>query len=297
MISPLVSIALCTYNGDKFLEEQLDSLINQTYQNIEIIIIDDFSSDQTIEIIKRYVAKFETIHLHQNEVNLGYVKNFEKAIGLCNGEFIALCDQDDIWAHEKINLLFNNIENNALIYHDSEFIDGKGTPLRKNLSERLNMYEGSSSCPFFFYNSVSGHSIMFRKSLIGSILPFNENYYHDWQIAIIATAHGGIKYLNQTLVKYRQHELSNTDFLRIKTKRAKKNKLTNLNWLKFVQSKLKNDFYLAEIISCLNDYDKVKIVSRMKLFQILLKNYNLLFYMKKKHPLFKKFKAFKISFF
>jgi len=297
MIKPLISIALCTFNGERFLKEQLDSLVNQTYLNIEIIVVDDLSSDGTLKILQNYAAQYKSINIYKNEVNLGYIKNFEKAIGLCSGDFIALADQDDIWELEKIDLLFSNIGNNTLIYHDSEFVDDKGNTLHKKLSDRLNMYEGNSPYPFFFYNCISGHSMMFKKSLIAAILPLNDKYYHDWQIAITATLNGGIKYLDQPLVKYRQHELSSTDFLKIKRKKAKKNSLTNRDWLKYVQTKLGNDLYLAEIISCLNDDNEVKEGYKIKLFQALLKNATLLFYMKKKHSFFKMFKAFKISFF
>src|SRR5215468_9284257 len=92
---PLVSIALCTYNGEKFLQKQLDSLLEQTYPNIEIIAVDDASTDNTWRILmnsaKRYSNKLK---LYKNEKNLGYSLNFERAIKLCRGDFIALSDQD-----------------------------------------------------------------------------------------------------------------------------------------------------------------------------------------------------------
>ncbi len=296
MINPLISIVICTYNGELFLSEQLESIVHQTYSNLEIIILDDCSTDRSIEIINAFANQYAAIKFHRNEQNLGYVKNFEKGIGLCNGEFVALCDQDDIWKFDKIDLLFNHITEAALIYHDSEFINDDGTSLHKKLSDQLNMYEGHSTYPFFLNNCISGHSMMFRKSIIDQILPFNETYFHDWQIAIIATENGGIKYLDQPLVKYRQHQLSNTDFLGIKKKRAKKNKSINLNWLKFLHSKLNDDPYIMEIISCLTNDSEIKSGSRGSLFLILLKKCRLLFYMKKKNPFSKIFNLFKITF-
>ena len=91
MASELVSIALCTYNGEAYIKEQLDSLIDQTYPNCEIIIVDDCSKDGTVGILKQYADKYPQIKLHINGENLGYTKNFEKAINLCNGDYVALC--------------------------------------------------------------------------------------------------------------------------------------------------------------------------------------------------------------
>src|SRR5690606_18169426 len=108
-------IALCTYNGGKYLIEQLDSLVKQDYPNIEIIIVDDCSKDTTLSILNSYSLHYPNIKIHVNENNLGYKKNFEKAIQLCNGEYIALSDQDDIWKLDKISKLINSIEKSVLI--------------------------------------------------------------------------------------------------------------------------------------------------------------------------------------
>src|ERR1700753_2011765 len=104
MDNPLVSIALCTYNGAVYLKEQLDSLIAQTYPNIEIVVVDDRSADDTWQLLTGYANTYPQFKIHQNAQNLGFVKNFEHAASLCSGELIALCDQDDIWHPEKIAL-------------------------------------------------------------------------------------------------------------------------------------------------------------------------------------------------
>ncbi len=112
---PLVSIAMTTYNGEKYLSAQLDSILNQTYKNLEIIICDDCSTDDTRQILTNYSKKDSRIKLFFNDKNLGYSKNFQKAISLCTGNFISLSDQDDIWIPEKISLGINNIQNYDLI--------------------------------------------------------------------------------------------------------------------------------------------------------------------------------------
>src|SRR4051812_17962871 len=98
----LVSVAMATYNGARYVAEQLDSILQQTYSLIEIVVVDDGSKDETVEIIKEYQAQHPCIRLYQNEINIGVNKTFEKAISYCSGEYIALSDQDDIWMPEKV---------------------------------------------------------------------------------------------------------------------------------------------------------------------------------------------------
>src|SRR5882762_9584184 len=95
--TPLVSIAICTYNGARFIRPLLQSITDQSYDDLEIIIVDDCSQDGTFDILNTFQEADRRVKLYRNEQNLGYVKNFEKAIDLCTGEYIALCDQDDIW--------------------------------------------------------------------------------------------------------------------------------------------------------------------------------------------------------
>ena len=104
---PLVSVVICTYNGEKFLREQLDSLLAQTYPLLEFIVSDDHSTDKTPAILKGYAEKDTRfrIFLHQN--NCGPNKNFERAIQLANSDHIAICDQDDVWAPDKISLMMS----------------------------------------------------------------------------------------------------------------------------------------------------------------------------------------------
>lgn len=213
MGKPLVSIALCTYNGAIYLKEQLDSLIAQTYSTIEIVVVDDRSTDDTWKILTGYANTYPQFKIYQNLQNLGFVKNFERAAGLCSGELIALCDQDDIWHPEKIALQVESIGDNLLIYHDSEFIHADGSPMNKKISDRMNFYRGSDPLAFLFFNCVSGHGILMRRELLKDALPLQEGYFHDWWLAYVATNIGRIDFILQALVKYRQHEKSDTNML------------------------------------------------------------------------------------
>jgi len=98
----MVSIALATYNGERFLKEQLDSILEQSYTDIEIIACDDCSTDSTPQILEDYQKKDSRLKVYFNEKNLGFKKNFEKCISLCDGDYIALSDQDDVWTKDHI---------------------------------------------------------------------------------------------------------------------------------------------------------------------------------------------------
>ena len=104
---PQISIAMTTYNGEKYLAEQLDSILSQTHTDWELIICDDCSTDSTWQILQEYAQKDSRIKIYKNEQNLGFKKNFEKAIGLCTGDYIALSDQDDVWFPEHLSLLYS----------------------------------------------------------------------------------------------------------------------------------------------------------------------------------------------
>ena len=119
----LISIAMCTYNGERFLNEQISSILEQTYRNFELVIVNDNSKDNSINIIKEYQSKDNRIKLFQNNKNIGFLKNFEKAISLCRGDFIALSDQDDVWKKNKLEIFLKNINDNMLIYLDAILID------------------------------------------------------------------------------------------------------------------------------------------------------------------------------
>lgn len=118
----MISIAMATYNGEKYLREQLDSILAQTVQDFELVVCDDCSTDSTVRILEEYVEKDARIKIFCNEQNLGFVKNFEKAISLCQGECIALSDQDDVWLPEHLQVLLENIGEKDLCGTDASQI-------------------------------------------------------------------------------------------------------------------------------------------------------------------------------
>ncbi|MGG7663792.1 glycosyltransferase family 2 protein [Dyadobacter sp. BHUBP1] len=214
---PLISIALCTYNGSAFLREQLDSVIAQRYTRWELLVVDDCSTDATPSILEEYAEKDARIRLHYNEQNLGYNKNFEKALGLCQSELIAICDQDDIWHQEKLEKQVRLIGDHTLVYHDSELIDAGGRSMDRRISDKLNFYRGNAPEVFLFLNCVSGHSILMKKQVLRKSLPFPERFHYDQWLAFNAACLGSIDFAEEALVQYRQHSGNNTDILALKT--------------------------------------------------------------------------------
>ena len=191
----MVSIAMATYNGEKYLREQLDSLVKQTYSDLEIIICDDCSHDSTSQILHEYAEKDSRIKLFFNEKNLGFKKNFEKAISLCNGEYIALSDQDDIWELNKIETELNAIGNNDFVFHNAELIDGNGVSLNKRAWKDL----------YNFFAVPKKSDDVFNR-----LIPPQGNFvqgfkYHDWWFALNSTLHNGFIGLSNCLIKYRRY--------------------------------------------------------------------------------------------
>jgi glycosyltransferase involved in cell wall biosynthesis len=205
MEQPLVSIALAAYNGEKYIGEQLDSIINQTYSNLEIVVVDDCSRDNTIEVVKSYQAKYPFIHLHVNEKNSGVTKTFEKAVANSNGFYVALSDQDDIWVAHKIEMLVNNIGKHDAVYSNSLLVNEKGESLNRPFTTIMNMRSYYNGGAFLLSNCVPGHTILAKNSFLKTILPFPAHLYFDLWIGFCAAANNGIHFVDEILVLYRQH--------------------------------------------------------------------------------------------
>lgn len=218
--SPNITIVMATYNGEQYIDEQLNSICEQTLKPKEIIIQDDASTDSTVQIINKYLNKLP-IHLDINPHNLGYICNFELALSKASNEYICLCDQDDIWEYNKLESLAALIGENSLIYSNSLLVDSNGNTLNKTLSEKLKNHFISTYSPlsFVYDNCVSAHALMFHHSLLPQLFPFPKYLYFDSWIAANAASSNGIVYLDELLVRYRQHN-KNTLSINYKEKKS-----------------------------------------------------------------------------
>ena len=203
---PLVSIVVATYNGERFLREQLDSIIRQTYPNLEVVIVDDASKDGTLAILDQYAASYSNVHVYKSTDNVGYVRNFEKGFGFCIGEYIALSDQDDIWLPDKISILMRERGNHALIYANSELIDADGKSLGVKLSDLKNLLNFWTPLNYVVGGTASGHAMLVKKQVILESMPFPLMVTHDYWIGFISTFFSPMKFVDEVLVLYRQHD-------------------------------------------------------------------------------------------
>lgn len=200
-----ISIAMATYNGEKYIKEQLDSIINQLNDNDEIVVSDDGSTDDTIKIIKSY--KDVRIKIYEGPHN-GVKQNFSNAISKCNGKYIFLADQDDIWEDNKVKIIldtFKNIKCTCIVHNCSVFNSNTGNIIYDSFFKVRN--SGSGIFKNIFKNTYIGCCMSFEQKLKKYILPIpNDIEMHDQWIGIINEMKYGKSYfVNDKLIKYRRH--------------------------------------------------------------------------------------------
>lgn len=212
----MISVAMATYNGERYIAEQLESICKQTKKVDEIVIVDDCSKDGTTEIVRRYGNQYPecNIRFFENETNLGYKKNFYKAMSLCEGDIIFLCDQDDIWRENKVEVLTEILNNNsdiALVSSSFIQINGEGKEVSGNKSAYKRKIKAQElvSVPLedlIFHNISQGCAMAFRKEIKDSYMQFCvEELPHDWILNVIAAMQKKCYYLNSTMFYYRIH--------------------------------------------------------------------------------------------
>ncbi|RDC54753.1 glycosyltransferase family 2 protein [Pedobacter chinensis] len=279
-MEPLISIALCTYNGANYLPQQLDSILNQTYKNIELIVVDDGSTDGTKEILEEYANQYKEIKLYFNERNIGFNSNFERAISLCSGKFIAISDQDDIWKKNKLELLHENITDNWLIFSNSSFIDETGKIINGQILDKNFSLDGKDFKSLLFSNFVTGHTALFSKEFIPFLLPIPHQGFYDWWMGFVAIYHKKITYLNQVLTFHRIH--SSSVMYRDETAKTTQGRderykeiIDNLAITKNYKNLCKNDEIL--IYKLFKAYSRLNFLDKIFLIRIFFNNYPVLF--------------------
>jgi glycosyltransferase involved in cell wall biosynthesis len=216
-----ISVALCTFNGEKFIREQLQSILRQQRRPDEIVIFDDASSDATVSIAEATLQENDgafPIHteIHVNSENVGVTENFSRATQATTGELIFLCDQDDVWRSDKVARIAAEFERDPgllLVHTDARLIDDSGSPLGVGLLDALELRADELSLinagrafeVLVRRNVVTGATCAFRRTLLAHALPFANQWIHDEWLAIVAAATGGLMCLSEPLTDYRQH--------------------------------------------------------------------------------------------
>lgn len=212
-----ISVVLCTFNGEQYIIEQLRSIEEQSVTPFEVIIVDDNSADTTKRKIQEYIVHSKlNIKFIANEKRRGVVQNFEYALSLARGEYIALSDQDDIWLKNKLELSLSKIMqiekdniNTPILVHSDMMVVNENLDIRYESFMKCEGFENKENEPAKYlcvHNYITGCTMMFNRKALDLVLPFPKNaLLHDWWIALAVSICGRIGFINNKTVMYRQH--------------------------------------------------------------------------------------------
>lgn len=202
MSSINISVCMATYNGGKYIKEQLDSILSQLNENDEVIVSDDSSTDNTVQIIKSF--KDNRIKIFENQKFKSPIFNFENALNNATGDIIVLSDQDDIWKANKIETIKKYMHNYDLVLSDADIIDEKGNILHKSFYKLNGSKNGFIKN--IVKNSYLGCTMAFNKKILDKSLPFPKDLpMHDWWIGLISEMYGKTYFIEDKLINYRRH--------------------------------------------------------------------------------------------
>ena len=227
----MIEILLATYNGERFLSEQIESIINQSFTDYRILASDDNSSDCTFEILRSYESVLgEKINVVQSNTHSAK-ENFYNLLDMADAEYIALCDQDDFWESDRLKKSLEAVqrlerrygkETPILVHSDLEIVDENLSSQNKKMSELTGMSEAiihakkeskylytlsteESFSRYLVENNITGNTVIINKALLDIYKRPKVSFMHDWWLGLIAFTFGKVGYLNECLVKYRQH--------------------------------------------------------------------------------------------
>jgi glycosyltransferase involved in cell wall biosynthesis len=212
-----ISVALCTYNGARFLQSQLESIAAQDRRPDELVLCDDCSTDGTMAVVERFAAtcSFE-FRVETNKQNIGSTRNFARAVSLCRGDVIALCDQDDVWLPNRLGRLDRAFSDDAelgFVFSDACRIDAEGSRLPYSLWESIafsprmqdELNGGRAVEILVRRNVVTGASMAFRSAYRDMLLPVPGKWVHDGWFALLISTVAPCRAIAEPLIEYRQH--------------------------------------------------------------------------------------------
>jgi len=211
-----ISVAMCTYNGSKVLAEQLSSIREQTKLPHELVVCDDDSTDATPRIVHAFAldAPFP-VRFFRNQATLGSTRNFEKAINLCAGQAIALCDQDDIWQPNKLERLASVLDSepqvggvcsNAFLMDETSECFPDSLWERRNFTPRMQAaFQRNSARQLLQYNAATGATFVFRSEFVKQVTPIPPEWVHDAWIALLVATQSRVQLVPEKLISYRIH--------------------------------------------------------------------------------------------
>ena len=201
----MISVCLATYNGSAYIEPQLRSVLEQLSHEDEVVVADDGSSDETISIVN--AVGDPRIRVVATGGKLGVIKNFERALLASRGEFIFLCDQDDVWLPGKVEQCVAELRSHLLVVTDCKVVDNQLNEIAPSFFRLRN--SGSGLLHNLWKNSYLGCCMAFRRELLEYALPFPLGIpMHDMWLGMIAETKGKVGFLASPLLLYRRHTLN-----------------------------------------------------------------------------------------
>lgn len=224
-MTPNVTVVMATYNGEAYLEEQIYSILNQTYQNFYLLISDDVSTDGTYPLLKKIETQYGNVSVQQNELRLGVVKNFENLIEAVDTEYIALADQDDIWERNKLEFSIKSLQlhekkQEPLLFHSDLSVVNQDNELIESSFFKMRGYKfpNKKSLDIMLGRSgIMGNTMVFNQALKEKILPFPDDLIvHDYWIALVNESEGKRLTSMKNLISYRIHTQNTSSSFREK---------------------------------------------------------------------------------
>lgn len=204
----MISVCMATYNGEKYLREQVDSILAQLGLYDELVISDDGSKDFTLEILHSY--NDSRIKIYQNATNHGVNGNFENALRYAKGDYIFLSDQDDVWLPDKVHVCIEALNDSDCVVHDCKITDNTLNVISNSLFKDINVREGVISN--ILKNGFTGCCMAFNRKVLNCVIPFPKTgcFFHDQWIGLKASLMFKTKFINQQLIYFRRHSANSS---------------------------------------------------------------------------------------
>ena len=278
-----ISVAMCTYNGERYLLEQVDSIARQDRLPDELIIVDDGSVDKTLNLVRQFAESVPfPVRLYENPENLGSTKSFERAVTACTGDIIVFADQDDVWRADRLSkteTYFQQHPDMDAVFSDAELIDDNSALKGRRIWEEVQFTEegkarwraGEAYQLLYFAYVVTGATLAIRRSALPQLLPFPTHVpvlIHDAWIALILALKGTIGFVDDCLIFYRQHTQQQVGFKPARTKVTLRDRFTRGRETKVSHVQKVADRYqqLYTLLSSRSDIDKdkIRLLQRMR---------------------------------
>jgi glycosyltransferase involved in cell wall biosynthesis len=201
-----VSILLPVFNGCRYLPEQLQSVLDQTWHGFEFLVHDDGSSDKSADILKDLAARDTRVKWTSTSSNVGQRLVLRSLLAKARGQYIMFCDQDDVWHPDKIEVLLASIGDAAMCFGSSALIDRDGSAVGRTIFDHVGPpIDGRDNTDFLFRSVVSGHALLARREVVDpAVFLFGTEY--DWLLAVLATFSRGVVHAPEAITYHRQHD-------------------------------------------------------------------------------------------